>query len=94
MTRFDSSNRGHISHATAVQTATTATPFAYAGQSGPACAIKFNNYVNGEGLATDLVFWYRTGAFHAAGDLDDCHTVGPMLAPFGDWSSASLQQSH
>jgi hypothetical protein len=56
------------------------------GQSGPPCAIKFNNYVNGEGLGQDLVFWYRTGAYHEAGDLDDCHTVGPTLYPFGDWS--------
>jgi hypothetical protein len=58
------------------------------GQSGPACAIKFNNFVNGEGLATDLVFWYRAGAFHEGGDLDSCHTVGPVLYPFGDWSPA------
>lgn len=58
------------------------------GQSGPACAIKFNNYVNNEALSQDLVFWYRTGAFHEAGDLDDCHTVGPRLYPFGDWSPA------
>ena len=56
------------------------------GQSGPACAIKFNNYLNGEALSTDLVFWYRTGAYHEAGDLDDCHTVGPTFYPFGDWS--------
>ncbi len=57
------------------------------GQSGPACAIKFNNYLNPpEGLATDLVLWYRTGAYHAGGDLDDCHVVGPTLVPFGDWS--------
>ena len=48
-----------------------------AGQSGPACAIKFNNFVNGEGLSTDLVFWYRTGAYHEGGDLDDCHPGGP-----------------
>ena len=58
-----------------------------AGQSGPACAIKFNNFVNGEGLATDLVFWYRTGAYHEGGDLDDCHPVGPELVPFGDWAA-------
>ena len=57
-----------------------------AGQPGPACAIKFNNFVNGEGLATDLVFWYRTGAYHEGGDLDDCHSTGPTLYPFGDWA--------
>jgi hypothetical protein len=56
------------------------------GQSGPGCPIKFNNFVNGEGLATDLVFWYRTGAFHEGGDLDDCHATGPTLVPFGDWA--------
>ena len=59
------------------------------GQSGPACAIKFNAYLNPpEGVAADVVLWYRTGAFHAGGDLDDCHEVGPVLVPFGDWSPA------
>ncbi len=59
------------------------------GQSGPGCAIKFNNYLNPpEGLATDLVLWYRTGAVHTGGDLGDCHEVGPTLVPFGDWSPA------
>ena len=57
-----------------------------AGQSGPACAIKFNNFLNGEGLATDLVLWYRTGAYHAGSENDDCEIVGPTLVPFGDWT--------
>ncbi len=58
-----------------------------AGQSGPPCAIKFNNLLNPpEGLSSDLVLWYRTGAYHQGGELDDCHEVGPVLVPFGDWS--------
>ena len=57
------------------------------GQSGPPCAIKFNNFLTPpEGLSTDLVFWYRTGAYHLGGDLDGCHEVGPTLVPIGDWS--------
>jgi hypothetical protein len=56
------------------------------GQSGPACAIKIGNYLGGEPLSRDVVVWYRTGAPHAAAELDDCHAVGPMLRPFGDWS--------
>ena len=56
------------------------------GQSGPACAIKFNNFLSGESLSTDLVLWYRAGALHEGGDLDDCHTVGPTLYPVGNWS--------
>jgi len=56
------------------------------GQPGAHCPIKFNNFVNGEGLGTDLVFWYRTGAHHDGGDLDDCHATGPTLYPFGDWA--------
>jgi len=55
------------------------------GQSGPACAIKIGNFLNGESL-DDLVLWYRTGALHPGGDLDNCHVVGPMLVPVGDWS--------
>jgi len=56
------------------------------GQSGPACAVKIGNFVNGESLSDDLVFWYRTGALHPGGDLDHCHVVGPTLVPVGDWS--------
>ena len=55
------------------------------GQSGPACAIKINAYLNGETLNDDAVLWYRTGALHPGGDLDDCHTVGPTLEPIGTW---------
>jgi len=58
-----------------------------AGQPGPACAIKFNNYLNGEKLRDqDVVLWYRGGAFHAGYDLDDCHQVGPILEPVGNWA--------
>jgi hypothetical protein len=56
------------------------------GQPGPQCSIKMGNFVNGEGLSSDLVVWYRTGALHVGGDLDTCHVVGPTLVPFGDWS--------
>ena len=31
-------------------------------------------------------FWYRGGALHPAGELDDCHVTGPTLYPVGDWS--------
>ena len=56
------------------------------GQSGPACAIKIGNYLDGESLSEDLVVWYRTGAYHEGGELGECHTVGPILVPIGDWS--------
>jgi hypothetical protein len=58
-----------------------------AGQSGPACAIKFNNFLNSEPL-DDLVMWYRAGAVHEGGELDDCHVVGPTFEPLGDWTTA------
>ena len=57
-----------------------------AGQSGPACAIKVGNFLTGESLSGDVVVWYRTGAFHDSGHLDECHAVGPTLVPLGDWS--------
>lgn len=63
-----------------------ATEIDDSGQSGPACVAKIGNYLNGESLADDVVLWYRVGAFHAGGQLDECHTVGPMLTPIGDWS--------
>jgi hypothetical protein len=56
------------------------------GEPGPACAVKIGKFLNGESLANDVVVWYRTGARHLGGDLDDCHVVGPMLVPIGDWS--------
>ena len=56
------------------------------GQSGPACVVKIGNYLNGESLSDDVVAWYRTGAHHEAAHLDECHSVGPMLVPIGDWS--------
>ena len=56
------------------------------GQSGPACVVKIGNFLNGEALSDDVVAWYRTGAYHESGHLDECHTVGPMLVPVGDWS--------
>lgn len=57
-----------------------------AGQPGTGCAININGYVNGEGMSADTVVWYRGGALHPGGELDDCHVVGPTLYPVGDWS--------
>lgn len=69
------------------------------GQPGPSCAIKFNNFLNGESLVApmertraDLVVWYRGGGFHLGGDLDDCHRVGPMLEPVGNWAVGAPAQ--
>jgi hypothetical protein len=56
------------------------------GNPGPACAIKFDPYLNGEALADDVVVWYRTGWLHLGDELDDCDMVGPLLSPIGDWS--------
>jgi hypothetical protein len=53
---------------------------------GNPCPIRISSFVNGEATATDIVMWYRGGAYHEGGDLDDCHWVGPTLVPFGDWS--------
>ncbi len=53
---------------------------------GQACPIRIAAFVNAETTASDVVMWYRGGAYHAGGDLDDCHLVGPTLVPFGDWS--------
>jgi Cu2+-containing amine oxidase len=61
------------------------------GQGGPACAIKFGNFIS-PSLSLeqqDVVMWVRGGQFHAAGDLDDCHTTSFMLEPLGDWSAAA-----
>jgi hypothetical protein len=58
------------------------------GQSGPPCSAHINGFLNGEATSSDVVVWYRTGVFHAGGDLDDCHRAGPTLYPIGDWSPA------
>lgn len=55
------------------------------GVPGTSCPINIGGFLNGETTSPDVVMWYRGGAFHAAGDLDDCHWVGPTLVPFGDW---------
>ena len=55
------------------------------GLTGPPCATHINGFLNRETMP-DVVVWYRTGVFHAGGDLDDCHRVGPTLYPVGDWS--------
>lgn len=58
------------------------------GQTGPACAIKINAFVNGETFDDDLVVWYRAGVRHLGHDLNHCAVVGPTLVPIGDWSPA------
>ena len=55
------------------------------GQGG-GCPININGFINGEGLSTDVVVWYRAGALHPGGQLDDCERVGPTLYPIGDWA--------
>ncbi len=57
------------------------------GQPGPACAIKFNGFLNGESIEdTDVVVWLRGGAFHKGGQLDDCEPTQFTLEPVGDWN--------
>lgn len=51
-----------------------------------ACMIRMDGYANGESVAdTDLVVWYRGGAEHTGGAIDDCEPTGPTLEPIGDW---------
>jgi hypothetical protein len=50
------------------------------------CPVDFNPWLNNESLSGDVVVWYRTGAYHAGGDLDGCHVVGPTLEPIGKWT--------
>lgn len=58
-----------------------------AGQSGPACAIKFDNFVNAQSVEEDdVVMWVRGGSLHHGGDLDDCHSSWFTFLPVGDWS--------
>ncbi len=55
------------------------------------CINKIDNFVTGESVENaDLVFWYRGGAFHLAGELDDCDIVGPTLTPMGNWADTDL----
>jgi hypothetical protein len=55
------------------------------GQPGTSCPINIGGFLNGETTSSDVVMWYRGGAFHEAGDLDNCHWASPTLVPFGDW---------
>ncbi|HEY3124546.1 MAG TPA: hypothetical protein VGK70_10865, partial [Thermoanaerobaculia bacterium] len=50
------------------------------------CPVDFSSWLNGEGLFGDVVVWYRAGALHLGGDLDNCDLVGPTLYPIGNWS--------
>jgi len=52
----------------------------------PGCAINPNaaSLDNNESLVgQDVVFWYRSGATHAAGNPWECDIVGPSLIPHG-----------
>jgi hypothetical protein len=55
------------------------------GVPGTSCPINIGGFINGESTSSDVVMWYRGGAYHAGGDLEDCHLVGPTLVPLGDW---------
>jgi hypothetical protein len=50
------------------------------------CPVNYAPWLNNEALTGDVVFWYRTGWIHPAGDLSDFELVGPTLYPVGDWS--------
>ncbi|MDX1419888.1 MAG: hypothetical protein R3181_07975, partial [Rubricoccaceae bacterium] len=52
--------------------------------NGFTCAINQGRFLNGEGVAgQDVVFWYRSGALHTAGNPWECDIVGPTLVPVG-----------
>ncbi len=55
------------------------------------CAVDVTDIVNGESvLDTDVVLWYRGGVQDRVNqDIFICKTVGPTLAPVGDWSPLS-----
>jgi hypothetical protein len=56
------------------------------GTTHSACRIRIGDYADGESVQdTDLVFWYRGGAQHTGGELEDCEQVSPILEPIGDW---------
>ena len=50
--------------------------------AGGGCAINYSNIINGETVQNeDIVFWYRSGALHNAGNPWECDIVGPTLIP-------------
>jgi Cu2+-containing amine oxidase len=57
------------------------------GRQGSASSDGLDAYLNNEDVnGQDLVVWYTGHLFHqAAHGGDDWHSVGPDLAPFGNW---------
>ncbi|CAN5580532.1 hypothetical protein BH23BAC4_BH23BAC4_06550 [soil metagenome] len=54
--------------------------------AGNQCAINFSSLLNNESINdTDIVFWYRGGAYHEPNDPWHCDMVGPTIEPVGDW---------
>ncbi|MDX1439027.1 MAG: hypothetical protein R3284_03900, partial [Rubricoccaceae bacterium] len=52
--------------------------------AGGGCAINYSNIINGGNVdGQDVVFWYRSGAFHTGGVPYECDIVGPTLIPDG-----------
>ncbi len=52
------------------------------GSSG--CAINYDSEQNGQTVdGENIVFWYRSGALHTAGNPWECDIVGPTLHPEG-----------
>lgn len=48
------------------------------------CAVNFDAEINGQDVdREDIVFWYRSGALHTAGNPWECDIVGPTLHPEG-----------
>jgi hypothetical protein len=51
-----------------------------------ACKSRMAAFADGESVAdTDIVLWYRGGAQHTGGEVDDCEQTSPALEPIGDW---------
>ena len=56
------------------------------GSQFSSCQSRMAAYADGERVEdTDLVFWYRGGAEHTGGEVDDCERTGPVIVPIGDW---------
>jgi Cu2+-containing amine oxidase len=57
------------------------------GQQGNAAADALGAYLNGEDVdSEDVVVWYCGHLLHhSEHGGDDWHSVGPNLAPFGNW---------
>ncbi len=57
------------------------------------CRIRMDGHANGESVAdADVVLWYRGGAEHLGGEVDDCAHTGPTLEPVGNWVNSDNDQ--